>query len=236
MPNFKDHLVNEKFSNIFYELSMRKSIKGKSDLAKKLDTYNHVINNILKGERNITVDQILKLCEYFNVSADYVFGLSDRMFLNESILPNYEAEDSRWGKEGNIHLIPIKAAAGYQIDLNALSREEDIPRFSLPGMTGNLFAFEIEGDSMMPTITNGDLVVCEKMETSESIKDNHVYVIISDVIVAKRIHQIKNKNGQLHALELISDNGSLYQPYTIELEEIRQILKVKCRMTSHGLI
>ncbi len=236
MGNFKDHLINRNFRKVFEELSVRKIIKGKSDIAKKLDTYNHIINNILKGDRNITVDQILKLSNQYDVSPDYMFGKSENMFLSDRSIPSFDHSDREWLNDGNISLIPLKAAAGYQIDLNNLASQEDVPRFSLPGMSGDLFAFEIDGDSMMPTITNGDVIVCEKLSTGETLKDNHVYVIISDVVVAKRIHQIKDDSGQLRAIELISDNSEFYQPYQMELEEVRQILKVKCRLTSYRLI
>ena len=95
-------------------------------------------------------------------------------------------------------------------------------------------AFEINGDSMLPTITNGDVVVCEPIERGTPLRDNHVYVIVTDVVVAKRIQQVRTGNDVVR-LRLISDNGDVYKPYDVELEEVRQILKVKCRLTSHAI-
>ena len=235
MGKFSDHPVNRKFKHIYEELIMRNLIKSKSDLAKNLETYNHIINNILKGDRNITVDQIRLLSERYDVRPDFLFGQTNAPFQSSEDLTSFDAGQTEWNEQGNISLIPVRAAAGYQIDLNSLANQEDTPKFSLPDMSGELFAFEIDGDSMMPTITNGDIIVCEKVDSNEPLKDNQVYVIISDVVVAKRIHQIKDDHGRLHALELISDNHSLYPPYQMELEEIRQMLKVKCRLTTHGI-
>lgn len=235
MGNFSDHPVNQKFKAVYEELSVQQKIKSKSDLAKKLDTYNHIVNNILKGQRNITIDQIQRLADHYKVRPDFLFGQCNQMFNEDSDLLSFQSEESDWSSKGNISLIPLRAAAGFQIDLNNLANQDDTPKFSLPDMTGDLFAFEIDGDSMMPTITNGDIIVCEKVEASEPLRDNQVYVVISDVVVAKRIHQIKNDQGKLIALELISDNHDLYQPYQIDLEEIRQMLKVKCRLTTHGI-
>ena len=54
-------------------------------------------------------------------------------------------------------------------------------------------------------------------------------------VVAKRIRRLKDrKTGDIIGFELISDN-SVYHPYTVEMEEIRQILKVKSRLTAYGL-
>jgi hypothetical protein len=64
--------------------------------------------------------------------------------------------------------------------------------------------------------------------------DNHVYVIITDSVVAKRIQQVKEDNKVIR-LRLISDNDSVYKPYEVDLEEIRQILRVKCRITDYAI-
>ena len=84
MSNFSDHIVNQRFKSVFQELEKQNLIKGKSDIAKKLGTYNHVINSILKGQRNITVDQLRKLFDIYLVNANFMFGLTDEMFLPES--------------------------------------------------------------------------------------------------------------------------------------------------------
>jgi hypothetical protein len=57
--------------------------------------------------------------------------------------------------------------------------------------------------------------------------------VVTDVVVAKRIQPIKT-GSILKEMRLISDNDR-YQPYTITPEEVRQILRVKCRLTSHAI-
>jgi plasmid maintenance system antidote protein VapI len=80
MGKFSDHPVNRKFNHIYEELIIRNLIKSKSDLAKNLETYNHIINNILKGDRNITVDQIRLLSERYDVRPDFLFGKTNEPF------------------------------------------------------------------------------------------------------------------------------------------------------------
>ena len=143
-------------------------------------------------------------------------------------------EEKRFGGRENITLIPERALAGYAMEHQDRAYIESLQKFSIPGMQGNLLAFEISGDSMMPTVTNGDLVVCEPIERGDPLRDNHVYVIVTDVVVAKRIQQIKEDN-ELRSLRLISDNNVVYKPYDVEVEDIRQILKVKCRLTSYAI-
>ena len=85
MSNFQDNIVNRRFSAIFYKLLESNKIKSKSDIAAKLGTYNHIINNILKGERNVTIDQLNKLIELYDINANYVFGCSMDMFHDDNL-------------------------------------------------------------------------------------------------------------------------------------------------------
>lgn len=238
MADFSDHIVNQRFKDVFYELERLKLIKGKSDIAKHLGTYNHVINSILKGQRNITVDQLHRLFDTYGVDANYLFGLSDEVFLDGVTMPGEipvrSLNERQQGSRSNITLVPEQAMAGYALEHQDSSYWKNLTKFSIPNLKGELIAFEINGDSMMPTVTNGDLVVCDPIERGDPLRDNHVYVVVTDTVVAKRIQQVRD-GDQVTSLRLISDNDHVYKPYTVELEEIRQILKVKCRLTSYAI-
>jgi len=238
MGNFSDHIVNQRFKAVFEELERRRMIKGKSDIAKRLGTYNHVINSILKGQRNVTVDQLGKLFNTYEIDANYLFGLSEDLFLPTAQaledLPTRSLQDRQFSGRQNITMVPSRAMAGYAMEYQVKEFLEGFQKFTIPNMEGELIAFEISGDSMMPTITNGDIVVCEPLERGEPLRDNQVYVIVTDVVVAKRVQQIK-ESDLVTQLVLISDNGAVYKPYEVDLEEIRQILKVKCRLTSYAI-
>ena len=234
MGDFSENIVNQRFREVFNVLEQNKKIKGKSDIASKLGTYNHVINSILKGERNITVEQLHKLFEIYHISANFLFGLSDEVFtLGGADFPVLLKNDRTFIGKQNITLVPDRALAGYALATNTPQYLADFPKFSIPGFEGGLIAFEISGDSMMPTITNGDIVVCELLERGEPIRDNQVYVVVTDVVVAKRLQQVKNGTN-VRELRLISDNDR-YQPYTVMPDEVQQILRVKCRLTSHAI-
>ncbi len=239
MGQFSENIVNQRFKLVYEALVSNNRIKGKSDIAAKLKTYNHVINNILKGDRNITVDQLTKLFDLFGVNANYIFGSSEDMFLAghpANILDIDTIEGSEISVHGrnNIKLVPNLARAGDALDPALAEDEDSFPKFSIPEMEGNLWAFRIDGDSMLPTVTNGDLIVCERVESGEPLRDNQVYVVVTDVVVAKRIQQIREGSG-VSKLRLISDNNAVYQPYEIDLKDIRHILKVKSRITRHAI-
>ncbi len=82
---------------------------------------------------------------------------------------------------------------------------------------GNYRAFEIVGDSMMPT-PSGSIIIGEMTDNLEDVKSNQTYIIISrnEGIVYKRVIKNGKSKGKL---TLVSDNTS-YQPYTVNASDI----------------
>jgi len=234
MGQFEQHVVNKRFEQVFKYLEDNELIRSKSDLARQLDTYNHVISSILQGKRNLTIDQCNRLFQHYDINANYIFGLSDNMLVSGEQSEARVHASQQYHRRPNITLVPEPAMAGYALAHNDPSFLDALDTFSVPGLEGQLIAFEIFGDSMYPTITNGDLVVCDPIEKTDPIRENSVYVVVSDVVVAKRIQPVR-EDGQITALRLISDN-SVFQPYEVDASEIRQILRVKCRLTKHGIV
>jgi transcriptional regulator with XRE-family HTH domain len=122
---------------------------------------------------------------------------------------------------GDIPFVPVKAAAGYLAGFADPEFIDELNTFTLPMLTGGDYrAFEIVGDSMMPT-PSGSVIVGEKVENLEEVKSNNTYVVVSktDGIVYKRV--LKN-NRQKNKFTLVSDNPA-YQPYTVAAEDILEV-------------
>ncbi|HVF97268.1 MAG TPA: LexA family transcriptional regulator [Flavisolibacter sp.] len=122
---------------------------------------------------------------------------------------------------GDIPFVPVKAAAGYLAGFADPEFIDELNTFTLPMMAGGDYrAFEIVGDSMMPT-PSGSVIVGEKVLDIEEIKSNNTYVVVSktDGIVYKRI--LKN-NRQKAKFTFVSDNPS-YQPYNVNADEIMEV-------------
>jgi transcriptional regulator with XRE-family HTH domain len=121
----------------------------------------------------------------------------------------------------DIPFVPVKAAAGY---LNGYADPEfvdELNTFTLPMLAGGDYrAFEIVGDSMMPT-PSGSVIVGERIQDLEEVKTNQTYIVVSktDGIVYKRM--MKN-NRQKNKYTLVSDNPA-YQPYTVNAEDIVEV-------------
>src|SRR5579871_1469681 len=125
----------------------------------------------------------------------------------------------------DIQLVPVKAAAGYLAGYGDPEFLDELNTFTLPMLApGNYRAFEIVGDSMLPT-ASGSVIVGEKINSTEDVRSNDTYVVVSrsEGIVYKRVmknNKLKNK------LTLVSDNTS-YQPYNVNTEDVIELWKAQ---------
>lgn len=121
----------------------------------------------------------------------------------------------------DIPFVPVKAAAGYLTGYADPDFVDELNTFTLPMLAGGDYrAFEIIGDSMMPT-ASGSVIVGERVQNLDDVKTNQTYIVVSktDGIVYKRM--MKN-NRQKNKFTLISDNPS-FQPYSINAEDIVEV-------------
>ena len=120
-----------------------------------------------------------------------------------------------------IHFVPVKAAAGYLAGYADSEFIDELNTFTLPMLSGgNYRAFEIIGDSMLPT-PSGSIIVAEKVTNIDDVKNSAACIVVSrsEGIVYKRI--VKNNKAK-NKVSLVSDNPT-YQPYQVNTEDIVEI-------------
>lgn len=133
-----------------------------------------------------------------------------------------------------IQFVPIKAAAGYLAGYADHDFLDELNTFTLPMLApGQYRAFEIIGDSMLPT-PSGSVIVGEKIENLEEVKNSNTYVVLSksEGVVYKRV--MKN-NKTKNKLTLISDNPQ-YEPYHVNTEDILEVWKAVYIMQKANIV
>ena len=132
-------------------------------------------------------------------------------------------------EKNEIQFVPVKAAAGYLAGYADPEFLDELNTFTLPMLAPGFYrAFEIVGDSMIPT-PSGSVIVGEKVEDLEDIRNNNAYIVVSrnGGIVYKRIarnNKVKDK------LTLVSDNPQ-YEPYQINTEDVIEVWKAQMILT-----
>jgi phage repressor protein C with HTH and peptisase S24 domain len=240
MVNVNRKELNRRFKRVF-DLLVEKDVivkndrkRSKSAFAEKLGTKGHIIDLFLKEKRCITYEQAKKLCENFQVNEAYLFQGIGEPF--EKInLPDPEkrlAAVLGISFSPNILFTSVEAFASNTVGVDLLEENE---WFRIPGISGDLVAFNINGDSMAPTIRTGDMVICAPLETDDELIEDEVYAVVTNQSVwVKRIQRCYDHFGNWTHVRMISDNHEEFDPFIIERSEVRKLLAVRKRLTGIG--
>jgi transcriptional regulator with XRE-family HTH domain len=189
------------------------------EFAQKLRIKRSLLGAYEEERAEPRIDVLEVVCDIFKLTLDDIL----RKDLSESkgnYLAKRRAMKLATGRP-DIPFVPVKAAAGYMAGYADPEFIDELNTFTLPMLTGgNYRAFEIIGDSMLPT-PSGSVIVGEKVESLEDVKNNTACIVVSrnEGIVYKRVQ----RNGrQKSKLTLVSDNPT-FHPYTVNAEEILEM-------------
>ncbi|MEH6536838.1 MAG: LexA family transcriptional regulator [Psychroserpens sp.] len=174
-------------------------------------------------------DVLSAIIDEFDINPDYLFGKSAVLLKSKaSKTPTYSGmpkvvSTTPDGKE-NVVYVASKARAGYLDGYGDAEFIESLPVFKMPQLTNGTFrCFEVQGNSMLKTFYDGDMVFGKFVESFNDIKDGRVYVIVSknDGIVLKRVYNLTKDQGFLN---LKSDNtDGNYPNFNIKSEDVVEI-------------
>lgn len=203
-----------------------RKLKGwtQEEFANKLSIKRSLIGAYEEERAEPKLEVLEMLSEIFKVSLDELL-LTDMTGATKS--GNY-LEQRRKLKSSNltvaeVQFVPLKAAAGYLNGYADPDFLDELNTFTLPMLApGQYRAFEIVGDSMMPT-PSGSVIVGEKVDALDEVKNSNTYVLLSksEGIVYKRL--VKNAKPK-DTLTCISDNP-VYEPYNVKSEDVLEVWK-----------
>ncbi len=189
------------------------------EFAQKLRIKRSLLGAYEEERADPRIDVLEVVCDMFKLTLDEILrkDLSDN---SSNYLAKRRAIKLASGRP-DIPFVPVKAAAGYLAGYADSDYIDELNTFTLPMLSGgNYRAFEIVGDSMLPT-PSGSVIVGEKVDSIDDLKNNAACIVISrnEGIVYKRIQ----RNGrQKNKLTLVSDNP-VFHPYTINADEVLEM-------------
>lgn len=200
------------------------------EFADKLGIKRSLIGAYEEERAEPRIDVLEIVCDIFKLTLDDVL----RKDLSESksnYLARRRAMKMAEGR-AEIPFVPVKAAAGYLAGYADTEFVDELNTFTLPMLSGgNYRAFEIIGDSMLPT-PSGSIIVGEKVDSLEELRSSNTYIVVSrnEGIVYKRVE----KNGRSrNKLSMISDNPA-YPPYQLNAEDVLEIWQAQVVISKAG--
>jgi len=195
------------------------------EFATKLGIKRSLIGAYEEERADPRLDVLEILADIFKLTLDELL-LKDLSDTTGTYLSRRRQQKMMMATERNIiHFVPVKAAAGYLASYADTEFIDELNTFTLPMLAGgNYRAFEIIGDSMLPT-PSGSIIVGEKIDNTDDIKNSQAYIVVSrnEGIVYKRVE----KNGRSKSkLTLVSDNPQ-YQPYQVNAEDVVELWRAQ---------
>lgn len=193
------------------------------DAAEMLGTTRQSLNNWL-GKAEIDPTLISDIESKLKIDLSHVITIDtgDQLRLNKAITPT---------EDEGLYYIPIAAQAGYALHYQDPMYLNELERLYIPGnpFKGDRFRyFEIEGDSMYPTLKDGMQVIAEKVEPEywKQIADYYIYIVVTvDQVLAKRLIKIDDD-----LLAMVSDNDELYPQQELKYTDVKEIWRVKRKL------
>ncbi len=229
-------IITQRFIKCHNKLREDNRVRSSRQFAMSLDYLPQSLSEILKGRRDVTIELLRKAVEKYKINPVYIYTGEGPMFMTEedhksfrvlTIVTNTQ-EDER------IVHVPVPAQAGYAGEFIDPTFVQDLPTFTLPDYkykVGTHRSFDVSGDSMEPTLFEGDKVICSFLEPTlweNAIKDNFVYVVVTraDVLVKRVYNRIRDKKQ----LVMVSDNN-FYEPYPVNINDVREMWYVRAKIS-----
>jgi phage repressor protein C with HTH and peptisase S24 domain len=206
---------------------------NQSDFARELKMSRESINKIERGKSPVskrTTSRLKSLLERYSLNDFSHVNILGKASQKESKHSNQQyllqrREQKNIDAPFLVSLVAIKAQAGYIKGYEQVDYMDTLEKYSLPpgiNPTGAVWRyFEIDGDSMEPTLSSGDVVLATMVPVEDwnDIKNFSVYIILThDQLLIKRLYQ-KSKTEWV----MVSDNEEAYPQALLPTEYVKQL-------------
>lgn len=171
------------------------------EVAEAIGMNRIILNRIELGKRPLRDDEAVALADFFHVTTDYLL----------------KGKTSTQKPAGRGVRIPVlgRVVAGIPIEATQeiLGYEEITPDLA---KTGEFFALQVKGDSMLPKLEEGDVVIVKKQEDVET-GDIAIVLVNGDEATIK---QVKKVDG---GIMLYGFNSDVYAPHFYSNQQIEAL-------------
>lgn len=193
------------------------------EFAQKINVKRSLVGAYEEERAEPRLEALEEVCTIFKLSLDDLLLKDLSAAKGSSYIEQRRKQKMAALSSAEIQFVPVKAAAGYLAGYADPDFIDELNTFTLPMLApGQYRAFEIIGDSMLPT-PSGSVIVGEKVDDLENLKSSNTYIVLSrnEGVVYKRV--MKN-NRTKNKLTLVSDNPQ-YEPYNVNAEDVLEMWK-----------
>lgn len=203
---------------------------GVEDFAKRLDYPLYA--SVESSENDIPGILIAKLMKVFSINPLWLYGESNMRFLDVSsnTAPKFIALDAQEEEEG-ILMVNQKASAGYSQNIHEGEWYKELPsmRLPLPGFRNATYrGFQVQGDSMLPTIYPGDWVIGKSVPNISELNYDKIHIVVlNDAVVVKQVMMNLDKPNAI----LLRSTNPEYEDLSVSVSDIQELWEMSSKLT-----
>lgn len=187
-----------------------------SQLAQEIGVTQSIISVVESEKSSVSLDFLRKAANYYNVSVEWLL---------------YGKEKFAELKLGNfVPMVDHAVKADYLTRSAEPEFLETLGMYRIPGYEkGEFLIFAVEGDSMEPTIQEGDKLICSRIDREKPLVEGSIMVVVtkSDIVV-KRVFQQRDANNSF----LLKSDNPHYRPISIDKNIVQELWKVEAKITT----
>lgn len=207
---------------------------SQKDFAENVGITQSALSQLEAGKSKLSLDSLQKISLVYSTNCNWLVNGKGDIFMREITKEKVPIRQTLMtvdiGEGSLIPMINEEAKAGYIKGCRDENFLRTLDVYKIPGYdSGNYRLFEIDGDSMIPTLYPREIVVTEYVEEWENLENGTLGVVITeDGIVAKRVYFYEEDRN---LLILKSDNSS-YKTYSLNMDEVIEIWTVNAKITN----
>ena len=221
MPN----QLTERFKQCVEHLKEIEAFPSLRKFSNSIGVHPQCISDIYTGKREVNSDIILKAYQNFEVNPNYIYTGEGHFLLKECPgEPIQEETDSK-----KIKCVLTTFHSNYIQSVTNPKFDAEVPCIRLLDdkfCQGEMCAFEMPDDRMEPALMPSDILVANKLETSNNLKliKKFVYVFVTtDGILVRRV---KDYDPSSNSVATSNDNA-FYENEMIPLDQILELWQVR---------
>lgn len=203
---------------------------GVEDFTKKL-AYP-LYQSVESGENDIPGILVAKLMHIFSINPLWLYGESSIRFLDLSAntAPKfiYLDEDN---KEEGILMVNQKASAGYSQNIHEGEWYKELPSMKLPlpdYRNASYRGFQVQGDSMMPSIYPGDWVIGKSVPNIRELNYGKIHIVVlNDAVMVKQVLENLDTPNTI----LLHSTNPEYEDLSVSVSDILELWEMSSKLT-----
>lgn len=216
-------------------------------MSQELNISQSTLSQIENNYYTISLESLERLQAKYDLNCNWFVSGKGNIFLSTEDKSTEEVKKEIFEKENidkstssknlsksaNADDIPLvdKNVAGYLKNHGSSEYLKQLAKYQIPGfeIAENHHIFQVEGDSMQPTLQSGDFLICEFCNRLDDIENGDLVVVVSDKgIFSKRI--CGDESDPTYFI-LKSDNEK-YPSFIIKTADVREIWNIRGRITT----